>query len=64
MPKKEYPKPTVQQSIDSWRLVCDLIELGYPHNFQLERSDIRDYMYAASRLVKRAWIIKDGDHDA
>ena len=61
MKNKTYPKPTVQQSIDSWHLVCDLIELGYPHNFQLERSDIRDYMYAASALVKRAWKIKEGN---
>ena len=33
--KSEY-MPTIQQSIDSWALVNELIELGYCHNFQHE----------------------------
>lgn len=58
---KEYPKPTVQQSIDAWHLLLDLIDVGYPHNFQLERRDIVDYMYSVSKLVKRAYKIKEGE---
>lgn len=56
---KEYPKPTVQQAIDSWRLVCELVELGYPHNFQREEPYIRNYMYAVSDLVEVAYKIKN-----
>ena len=51
---KEYPKPTLAQSIASWHIVCDLVDMGVPHNFQAERSDLRDYMYAATKMVRRA----------
>ena len=55
---KAYPKPTLQQSIDSWHLVLDLVELGYPHNWQHERCDIVAYMRDVSRVVKQAYKIK------
>lgn len=47
-------KPTVEQAVLSWYLVNELISLGYPHNFQAERSDIRNYMYDASSLIDKA----------
>lgn len=50
-------KPTVEQAVLSWYLVNELINLGYPHNFQAERSDIRNYMYDASSLIDKARII-------
>lgn len=52
-------KPTVEQSVLSWYLVNELISLGYPHNFQAERSDIRNYMYDVSSLIDKARIIVD-----
>jgi len=59
MIKKDYPKPTIEQCIASWHLVLDLIELGYPHNWQHERSDIVAYMREASKIVKQAHDIKE-----
>lgn len=56
---KQYPNPTMQQSIEAWCLLNDLIELGYPHNFQHEMPHIRDYMYGVSDLVKDAMGIKE-----
>ena len=55
---KEYPKPTVQQSIDAWRLIIDLVnDPGYPHNWQCEAVHIRSYMRDITAIVKRAWNI-------
>jgi len=51
-------RPTIQQSIDSWALVNELVELGYCHNFQHERSDIRNYIYDVSALIDKAQEIK------
>lgn len=53
--------PTVKQSIMSWWLVNEMIKLGYPHNFQNERSDIRDYMYDISALIDKAIKIKESE---
>lgn len=58
---KTYPKPTVAQSIEAWHLMLDLIEVGYPHNFQLERFDLRDFCYDISDLIKRAYKIRNGE---
>lgn len=60
MTGKEYPKPTLAQSIASWHIVCDLCELGYPHNFQGEMPHIRSYMYDVSDIVKNAYAVKEG----
>ena len=56
--KKPEHRPTIQQSVDSWALVNELIELGYCHNFQHERSDIRNYIYDVSALIDKAQEIK------
>lgn len=54
-------KPTLKQSVMSWWLVNEMIKLGYPHNFQNERSDIRDYMYDISALIDKAIKIKESE---
>ena len=61
--KKADEKPTVMQSINSWDLVNELIELGYPHNFQHERTDIADYMFKVSGIIDKAFEIKAGGID-
>lgn len=55
-------RPTLQQSISSWALTNELIELGYCHNFQYERSDIADYIYQVSALVDKALAISASSH--
>jgi hypothetical protein len=52
-------KPTLKQSICAWGLINELVEIGYPHNFQCERSDIRDFMYAISSLIDKALKIQE-----
>lgn len=47
-------KPTLDQSVLSWWLINELITIGYPHNFQNERSDIRDYLYDVSSFLDKA----------
>ena len=53
-------KPDVYQGKHIQRLgkcediVCKLIELEYIHNFQNERSDIRDFCYLVSEIQKQA----------
>ena len=61
--KKADKKPTVTQSINSWDLVNELIEIGYPHNFQHERTDIADYMFKVSGIIDKAFEIKAGGKD-
>ena len=56
--KKPEHRPTIQQSVDSWALVNELIELGYFHNFQNGISDIADYIYKVSALLDKALLIK------
>lgn len=60
MKGKEYPKPTLAQSIASWHIVNDLVELGYPHNFQRESPHIRNYMYKISEIIESAYLVKEG----
>ena len=50
--------PTLQQSLDSWALLNELIELGYPHNFKHEAPHIRGYLYDLSALIDKALKIK------
>ena len=47
-------KATLDQSLLSGWLINELITIGYPHNFQGERSDIRNYMYDVSSLIDKA----------
>lgn len=56
--KKPEQKPTVQQSIDSWALLNELLELGYPHNFQHENPHISNYLFDLSALIDKALKIK------
>lgn len=57
--KKPKEKPTVAQSLAAWWLLNELLEIGYPHNFQGERPDIKSYMYDASSLIDKALKIKE-----
>lgn len=43
-------RPTVEQSVLSWALVNELYKASYPHNFQRERQDLRDFCYQMSVL--------------
>ena len=59
-PYEVYPMPTLQQSIAAWCLLNDLINLGYPHDFQKELPHIRNYMWKVTDLVRDAIHIRDG----
>lgn len=56
--KEPEQKPTVQQSLDSWALLNELIALGYPHNFQHEKPHISNYLFDLSALIDKALKIK------
>lgn len=60
MKHKEYPKPTLAQSIASWHILNDLIDLGYPHNFQGEMPHIRNYMEKITEIIDNAKEVKKG----
>lgn len=47
-------KPTVMQSVYAWYLLNELIELGYPHNFQGESLHIRNFCFDISSLIDKA----------
>lgn len=51
-------KPTLQQSLDAWALLNELLELGYPHNFQHEAPHISGYLFDLSALIDKAYKIK------
>lgn len=56
--KKAKNKPTVMQSVNSWDIVNELIELGYCHNFQYDvREDIVDYIYEISAIIDKAIMV-------
>ncbi|WP_173328199.1 hypothetical protein [Eubacterium pyruvativorans] len=59
-PLKE-PKqdPTLLQGMYAWALLNELLELGYPHNFQHERADLADYGYNISAIIDKARMIRD-----
>lgn len=56
--KQPEQKPTVQQSLDAWALLNELLGLGYPHNFQHEAPHISGYLYDISALIDKAYKIK------
>lgn len=56
---EKYGKPTLEQSIASWVVLNKLLEVGYPHNFQRERSDIMDYMFDISEVIRLAFDVKE-----
>lgn len=51
-------KPTIEESIKSYEIVKELVNLGFPHNFQLESSWVVDYCYKASDIIRKAMDIK------
>lgn len=57
--KKAKQHPTLMQSVYAWALLNELLELGYPHNFQAERSDIALYGYSISAIIDKAFKIRD-----
>lgn len=57
MPVEE-KEVTVKEAIASYHIVKQLIELGYPHNFQHENKWVVDYCYKISEIVKQAIEIK------
>lgn len=57
--KEPKQKPTLLQSIYAWALLNELADLGYPHNFQAERSDLADYGYNISAIIDKAHKIRD-----
>ena len=54
----EEKEVTVEEAIASYHIVKQLIELGYPHNFQHENKWVVDYCYKISEIVKQAIEIK------
>jgi hypothetical protein len=56
--KEPEQKPSLQQSLDAWALLNELLELGYPHNFQHESPNISGYLYDISALIDKAYEIK------
>lgn len=56
-------KPTFDQALDSWALLNELIELGYPHNFQHEAPHISGYLFDLSALIDKALKIKRGENN-
>lgn len=47
-------QPTVKAA-DAEELIDELLKLGYPHNFQGEAPHIRNYMYAISEIIDKAY---------
>lgn len=56
--KKPEQKTTVQQSLDAWALLNELLELGYPHNFQHTEPWVSGYLFDLSALIDKAFKIK------
>lgn len=61
--KKADNKPTLEQSLNSWDLVNELVELSYCHNFQHERSDIVSWIEDASMIIDKAIKIVKGERE-
>lgn len=62
--KEPEKKPTLVQSIQAWALLNELLELGYPHNFQHESPHICNYLFDLSALIDKALKIKrSADND-
>lgn len=41
-------------------LIDELLELGYPHNFQHEAPWVVDYLYSLTEIIKKAFKAKEG----
>lgn len=44
------------------KVLYDLCELGYPHNFQHEAPWVVDYLYKLTAIIKRAYEVKNNDN--
>lgn len=62
--KEPEEKPTLAQSIQAWALLNELLQLGYPHDFQHEALHISNYLFDLSALIDKALKIKgSADND-
>ena len=51
----------LEQELDACRGICQqLVEIGYPHNFQLERSDLRDFCHDVTGVIRRCLDLLEG----
>ena len=41
-------------------LINELLNLGYPHNFQHEAPWVVDYLYSLTEIIKKAFKVKEG----
>jgi hypothetical protein len=58
--KEPAQKPTLEQALHAWYLLNELLDLGYPHNFQYEKQHISNYLFDLSALIDKAFKIKKG----
>lgn len=42
------------------KLINELLELGYPHNFQHEAPWVVDYLYSLTEIIKKAFKAQEG----
>lgn len=50
----------IEAERDEYKAIADkLIEIGYPHNFQLEKFWIKDFCYAVSRVIKQCFELRE-----
>ena len=41
-------------------LINELLDLGYPHNFQHEAPWVVDYLYSLTEIIRKAFKAKEG----
>ena len=52
-------KPTIEQALLAWCLINELLDAGYCHDWQYERSDIVDYIQRISEIMDKAYEIRN-----
>ena len=53
---------TLELIADFKEVILDLLNIGYPHNFQHENPWIVNYMYGITKIVDKAYeVMKKGD---
>lgn len=54
--QQKYGKPTLSDAVNAYYILAALYEMAekveFMHNFQLERSDIVDYVYKTHPIIK------------
>lgn len=53
-------RPEFAAAIREKYMLNELLELGYPHNFQHEKPHISNYLFDLSALIDKALEIKGG----